>query len=166
MSTPNSPQNYQHLCLDLSPAAIRDHVALVGEVDIVDALSDEDLVAAAEAWLDEGGVEPWASYDRFCRAICVRAREAAASRRVLVAPSTAHPASPGRDGQDQWTAVGEPGCSAVATRHGATWELSYAACGQVEELPGLGNEYESGAILAGIVRRHVALQHAQQERAS
>ncbi len=165
MSTPTSPQNYQHLCLDLSPAAIRDHVALVGEVGIVDALSDEDLTAAAEAWLDEGGAEPWASYDRFCRAICVRAREAAASR-TPVAHSADEPASSVRDGQDQWTAVGEPGCSAVASRHGATWEIFYAGCKQVEELPGLGNEYEAGAIIAGVVRRHVAVEHAQQERAS
>ncbi len=163
MSTPNS--SYRHLCLDLSPAAIRDHAALVGEVGIVEALSDEDLVAAAEAWLDEGASEPWASYDRFCRAICVRAREAAASR-TPVARSADQSAPPVRDGQDQWTAVGEPGCSAVASRHGATWEILYAGCKQVEELPGLGNEYEASAIIAGIVRRHVAVEHAQQERGS
>lgn len=156
MTTPSS--SHRHLCLDLSPAAIRDHFAFVGDSSIVEALSDEDLVAAAEAWLDEGSDEPWASYDRFCRAICVRAREAAVAQGRM-SPSVNQQPPPG---QRQWVAVGERECAVVATRHGATWELFYTACGRVEELPGLGNEYEAGAIVAAVARRHRALEHAQQ----
>lgn len=89
MTTPSS--SHRHLCLDLSPAAIRDHFAFVGDSSIVEALSDEDLVAAAEAWLDEGSDEPWASYDRFCRAICVRAREAAVAQGACPQASTSSP---------------------------------------------------------------------------
>lgn len=161
MSTSHSPQ--QHTCLDLSPAAIRDHFAFVGEAGIVATLGDEDLAAAAEAWLDEGASEPWASYDRFCRAICVRAREAAVAQ-GRIPPSANQQPSPG---QQKWVAVGEQCCIAVASRHGDTWEVCYSGCGQVDVLPALDDEPDAGAsLVAAVTRRHIAIAHQQQERAS
>ena len=155
--------SHQHLCLDLSPAAIRDHFAFAGDSSIVDALGDEDLVAAAEAWLDEGSNEPWASYDRFCRAICVRAREAAVAEGRI--PPSVNQQSP--PGQQQWTAVGERCCIAVANRHGDTWEVCYSGCGQVDVLPALDGEPDAGAsLVAAVTRRHMAIAHYQVERAS
>lgn len=156
-----SSSSHQHPCLDLSPAAIRDHFAFAGDSSVVDALSDEDLLAAAEAWLDEGGLEPWASYDRFCRAICVRAREAAAAE-GRVPPSAGHVPAPG---QRQWVAVGDRCCIAVANRHGDTWEVCYSGCGQVDVLPALTEPDAGASLVAAVTRRHMSVAHHQQERA-
>ena len=160
MTTPSS--SHRHLCLDLSPAAIRDHFAFAGDSSIVDALSDEDLVAAAEAWLDEGSSEPWASYDRFCRAICVRAREAAVAQGRM-SPSVNQQPPPG---QRQWVAVGERCCIAVANRQGDMWEVCYSGCGQVDVLPALDEPDAGASLVAAVTRRHMAIAHHQQERAS
>jgi len=102
VSTNRAPDEPRHICLDLSAAAIRDHFAFVGESDTVAALQDADLVAAVVGWLEEGGAEPWAAYDRFCREIRARARQwVAAQQRTACGSMHQQPA------RADWVAVGE-----------------------------------------------------------
>jgi len=145
-----------HICIDLSPQSIRDHFAFVGDSSAVDALSDDDLAAAAREWLQEGNPEPWASYDRFCRMICGRA--GASQPPVPVASATF--SQPSTHLQRTWLADDK---TAVVARLGdSVWELCCTECGELESIPAMADVPDAGAsLVAAVARRHISLQHSQ-----